>query len=62
MSDAGALSLLRRNDCRDLEGGEVSPPHDTSEISAIAAPTVAQDGLCPVAKAKGAKPAPVGSI
>ena len=41
---------------------EVSPPYDHSEITAIAAATVAHDWLAILAKAKGAVPAPVGRV
>jgi agmatinase len=41
---------------------EVSPPYDTSEITAIAAATVAHDWLCLLAKAKGAKGVEIGRI
>ena len=41
---------------------EVSPPYDHSEITAIAAATVAHDWLCMLAKAKGAVPAPFGRV
>lgn len=41
---------------------EVSPPYDTSEITAIAAATVAHDWLCLLAQAKGATPHPIGRV
>ena len=41
---------------------EVSPPYDHSEITAIAAATVAHDWLATLAVDKGAKPAPTGRI
>ncbi len=41
---------------------EVSPPYDLSEITAIAAATVAHDWLCLLAKAKGAKGVTIGRV
>lgn len=41
---------------------EVSPPYDVSEITAIAAATVAHDWLCLLAEAKGAVRVPVGRL
>lgn len=41
---------------------EVSPPYDQSEITAIAAATVAHDWLCLLARAKGAAGKEVGRI
>lgn len=41
---------------------EVSPPFDTSEITALAAAHVAHDWICVLAKAAGAVMAPVGRI
>ena len=42
--------------------GEVSPPFDHAEISALAAATVAHDWLCLLAQKAGAKPKLVGRI
>ena len=41
---------------------EVSPPYDVSEITAIAAATVAHDWLCLLAEEKGAQRVPVGRL
>ena len=41
---------------------EVSPPYDVSEVTALAAATVAHDWLCLLAAAKGATPARVGRL
>jgi agmatinase len=60
-----ALEFIRGLEGLNLVGMdvvEVSPPYDTSEITAIAAATVAHDWLCLLAKAKGAKTAEVGRV
>lgn len=60
-----ALELIRGMDKLNLIGMdvvEVSPPYDHSEITALAAATVAHDWLCLLAKQKGAKDRPVGRI
>ncbi len=60
-----ALEFIRGLHGLDLVGMdvvEVSPPYDTSEITAIAAATVAHDWLCLLARAKGANPVEVGRI
>ncbi len=41
---------------------EVSPPYDQSEITALAAATVAYEWLCLIALQKGAVPKPVGRV
>lgn len=52
----GGLNLV------GLDVVEVSPPYDHSEITAIAAATVAHDWLCLLAKAKGAATKEVGKV
>lgn len=52
----GGLNLV------GLDIVEVSPPYDHSEITAIAAATVAHDWLCLLAKAKGARGVEVGRL
>ncbi|MGV6847688.1 MAG: agmatinase [Marinibacterium sp.] len=41
---------------------EVSPPYDQSEITALAAATLAHDWLCLLAQSKGAEPVSVGRL
>lgn len=65
LSSAQALEFVRGLDGLNLIGMdvvEVSPPFDHSEITAIAAATVAHDWLCLLAKAAGAVPKPTGRI
>ncbi len=60
-----ALELVRGLKGLNLVGMdvvEVSPPYDHSEITAIAAATVAHDWLCLLAEAKGAKRTEVGRL
>lgn len=60
-----ALEVLRGLAGLNLVGMdvvEVSPPFDVSEITAIAAATVAHDWLCLLAAAKGANRVPVGRL
>lgn len=60
-----ALELVRGLDGLELIGMdivEVSPPFDRSEVTALAAATLAHDWLCLLAKAKGARPAPTGRV
>lgn len=60
-----ALEFIRGLEGMNLVGMdvvEVSPPYDTSEITAIAAATVAHDWLCLLARAAGAKRANVGRL
>ncbi|WP_112323500.1 agmatinase [Oceanibium sediminis] len=60
-----ALEILRGLSGLNLVGMdvvEVSPPYDTSEITAIAAATVAHDWLCLLAEARGARRHPVGHL
>ncbi len=60
-----ALEILRGLKGLNLVGldvVEVSPPFDVSEITAIAAATVAHDWLCLLAEAKGARHVPVGRL
>ena len=60
-----ALELIRGLKGLNLIGMdvvEVSPPYDHSEITALAAATVAHDWLCLLAEAKGAKRAEVGRV
>ncbi len=60
-----ALELVRGLDGLSLIGMdivEVSPPFDRSEITALAAATIAHDWLCLLAKAKGAVENPTGRV
>ena len=60
-----ALELIRGLDGMNLIGMdvvEVSPSYDHSEITAIAAATVAHDWLCLLAEAKGAERKTVGRL
>ena len=54
--DLGSLNLV------GMDVVEVSPPYDHSEITAIAAATIAHDWLCLLAMKKGAKSNVVGRI
>jgi agmatinase len=56
MRGFGGLNLI------GMDLVEVSPPFDVSEITAIAAATVAHDWLCLLAQKKGASPMPVGRL
>lgn len=63
LSSAEALGIVRGLDALNLVGAdvvEVSPAYDVSEITAIAAATVAHDILCLLAVKKGAVGNPVG--
>lgn len=63
LTSAQALEIVRGLAGLDLVGAdvvEVSPPYDISEITAIAAATVAHDILCLWAMAKGALGKPLG--
>lgn len=65
LSSAEALGILRGLDGLDLVGAdvvEVAPAYDISEITAIAAATVAHDILCLLALKNGAEAKPVGRI
>jgi len=58
-----ALELVRGLGALNLVGMdvvEVSPPYDTSDITALAAAHVAHDWLCVLAEKAGAVPSPVG--
>lgn len=60
-----ALEILRGLKGSNLVGldvVEVSPPFDVSEVTAIAAATVAHDWLCLLAEDKGAVRVPVGRL
>ncbi|MEM8788354.1 MAG: agmatinase [Pseudomonadota bacterium] len=60
-----ALEILRGLGGLNLVGMdlvEVSPPYDVSEITAIAAATIAHDWLCLLAEARGARRQPVGRL
>ncbi len=63
LSSAQALGILRALHGLDLVGAdvvEVAPAYDISEITAIAAATIAHDILCLLAVRKGAVGKPVG--
>ncbi|MEX2455364.1 MAG: agmatinase [Rhodospirillaceae bacterium] len=65
LSSAQALGILRDLGGLDIVGAdvmEVAPAYDVSEITAIAAATVAHDILCLLAVARGAAGKPVGRI
>lgn len=65
LSSAQALDIIRGLGGLDLVGAdvvEVSPAYDVSEITAIAAATVAHDILCLLAVKKGAVGIPVGRL
>jgi len=65
LSSAQALDIVRGLDGLDLVGAdvvEVSPAYDVSEITAIAAATIAHDILCLLALKKGAVAKPVGRL
>lgn len=65
LSSAQALSIVRGLGGLDLVGAdvvEVAPAYDVSEITAIAAATVAHDILCLLAQKKGAAAKPVGRL
>ncbi len=60
-----ALEIMRGLGGLNLVGMdlvEVSPPYDTSEITAIAAATIAHDWLCLLAEKAGATRVPVGRL
>jgi len=60
-----ALEIMRGMGGLNLVGMdlvEVSPPYDTSEITAIAAATIAHDWLCLLAEKAGAARVPVGRL
>ena len=65
LSSAQALGIVRGLDGLNLVGSdvvEVAPAYDISEITAIAAATIAHDILCLLAMAKGATLNPVGRV
>ncbi len=65
LTSAQALGILRGLGGVDLAGAdvmEVAPAYDVSEITAIAAATVAHDILCLLAAARGAQGKSVGRI
>ncbi|NQV60299.1 MAG: agmatinase [Alphaproteobacteria bacterium] len=65
LTSAQALDIVRGLDGLDLIGAdvvEVSPAYDVSEITAIAAATIAHDILCLLALRKGAVGKPVGRL
>ncbi|WP_424932326.1 agmatinase [Amaricoccus macauensis] len=65
LSSWQALELIRGMEGLNLVGMdvvEVSPPYDHSEITSIAAATVAHDWLCLLARAKGARPVRIGRL
>jgi len=63
LSTAQALDIVRGLGAPEWVGMdvvEVSPPYDVSEITAIAAATLAHDMLCLLAEKKGARRCPTG--
>ena len=65
LSSAQALGIVRELGSLNLVGMdvvEVSPAYDVSEITAIAAATLAHDYLCLLAQKKGAIGSPTGHI
>jgi agmatinase len=65
LSSAQALDIVRGLAALNFVGMdvvEVSPAYDISEITAIAAATLAHDYLCLLAQRKGAQPKPVGRL
>jgi len=65
LSTAQALEAIRALVDFDIIGMdlvEVSPPYDVSEITAIAAATIAHDFICVQAMKKGAKMTPFGRV
>ena len=65
LSSAEALGIVRGMSGLNLVGAdvvEVSPAYDISEITAIAAATIAHDILCLVAAKKGANAHPTGRL
>jgi len=65
LSSAQALGIIRELAGLDIVGAdvvEVSPAYDVSEITALAAATLAHDILCLIAMSKGLAPKPVGRL
>lgn len=65
LSTAQALEIIRSLDSLNFVGMdvvEVSPAYDVSEITAIAAATIAHDYLCLLAMKKGAKRRSIGEL
>lgn len=65
LTSAQALDIVRGLGGLDFAGMdvvEVAPAYDVSEITAIAAATIAHDFLCLLAEKKGAKRKPVGRL
>ncbi len=65
LSSAQALEILRNLGSLNFVGMdivEVAPAYDVSEITAIAAATIAYDYLCLLAIKKGATPNPIGEL
>lgn len=65
LTSAQALEMIRALAGIDFVGAdvvEVAPAYDVSEITAIAAATIAHDFLCLCAIRKGARPRPVGRL
>ncbi|MGK0273259.1 MAG: agmatinase [Cocleimonas sp.] len=65
LSTAQALEIIRSLDSLNFVGMdvvEVSPAYDVSEITAIAAATIAHDYLCLLALKKGAKVKSIGGL
>jgi agmatinase len=65
LSSAQALEIVRGLGALDFVGMdvvEVAPAYDVSEITAIAAATIAHDYLCLLAQKKGAVSKPVGRL
>ena len=65
LSSAQALAILRGLGSLNMVGMdvvEVAPAYDVSEITAIAAATLAHDYLCLLAEKKGAKRQTVGEL
>lgn len=65
LTSAQALEIVRGIGALNLVGMdvvEVAPAYDVSEVTAIAAVTIAHDLLCLLAEKKGAKRNPVGRL
>ncbi|MFT5260162.1 MAG: agmatinase [Saprospiraceae bacterium] len=65
LSSAQALAILRELGSLNFVGMdivEVAPAYDVSEITAIAAATIAHNYLCLLAMKKGAVPNPIGEL
>lgn len=65
LTSVQALEIVRNLGGLDFVGAdvvEVAPPYDVSEITALAAATIAHDLLCLMAVRKGARSKPVGRL